>query len=134
MSSKGSAHVELEPSEVEMLRIEVEQMKGESRAFYGRHDRHAGRRQEGQRSVGVRQRRGQPCFRGEPVRGRAHHCRGESSRGMAYNSMRVFRRLYGSLVMLELREAFVMTIPTSSSLPYYSTCLCTLIVVSIKFH
>ena len=33
MSSKGSAHVELETSEVEKLRIEVQQMIGESQTF-----------------------------------------------------------------------------------------------------
>ena len=33
MSSKGSAHVELESSEVEKLRIEFQQMIGESQAF-----------------------------------------------------------------------------------------------------
>ena len=46
-----------ETSDVEQLRREVQQMVGENQAFFVVcHEEHAGRVQEGQRPVGVRQR------------------------------------------------------------------------------
>ena len=91
VSSKGAAHVELETSRVRKLSIEVQQMTGESQAFFLDAMRSMlvevkkdnGRSESGS-AEGSAAAVGQRCScRGKPRRGRTHCCRAESSRGRA---------------------------------------------------
>ena len=92
MSSKRPAHVELKTSEVETLRIGVQQTIAECQAFsldamrsmLVEIKRDKGRSESGS-AEGSAAAVGQRCScRGKPRRGRTHCCRAESSRGRAY--------------------------------------------------